>query len=143
MTVKIYYKRTTSKKKPTNLVLFVDEKFNISSLKKHILSPEYIYISDVLKIKNSQKKIVSFEISSKRNIILISLKKNLSSSDAENLGAKFYEQFKDSKQLEYNVNSDTLNSHSKNLIGNFLHGIKLKSYKFEKYKTKKKKLIFL
>ena len=42
------------------------------------------------------------------------------------------------KQNEYNLNSDTLSNKQKNIIGYFLHGLKLKSYKFEKYKTKKK-----
>ena len=139
MTISINYKNSLTKKNSSNLVLFVDEKFNISHLKKHILSSEYSYVADILKNRNSQKKITSFEISSKKRIILVSLKKNLSSSNAENLGAKFYDRFKDLKQLEYNVNSDTMPSSLKHLIGNFLHGIKLKSYKFEKYKSKKNK----
>jgi leucyl aminopeptidase len=137
MTVQIHYKTAFTKKKTSNLVLFVDEKFNISSLKKHISRSEYSYIEDVLKVRNSQKKIVSFEISSKRTIILVSLEKNLSSSNAENLGAKFYDQFKDSNKIEFNIDSNTISNNIKNLFGNFLHGIKLKSYKFEKYKTKK------
>ena len=139
MTISINYKDSAIKKNSSNLVLFVDEKFNISHLKKNISTSEYSYISDIIKIKNPQKKIVSFDISSKRKIILVSLNKNLSNSDVENLGAKFYDQFKDSKQLEYIVNSDTIPSTSKNVVGNFLHGIKLKSYSFEKYKTKKNK----
>ena len=125
MTISIIYKNSSIKKNSSNLVLFVDEKFNISHLKKHISISEYSYISDIIKIKNPQKKIVSFDISSKRKIILVSLKKNLSNSNVENLGAKFYDQFKDSKQLEYIVNSDTISSTFKILIGNFLHGIKL------------------
>ncbi len=139
MTISIIYKNSLTNKNSSNLVLFVDEKFNISHLKKHISRSEFFYISDVIKIRNPQKKIVSFDISSKRKIILVSLKKNLSSSNIENLGAKFYDHFKDSKTFEYNVNSDSVPSGLKNLIGNFLHGITLKSYKFEKYKTKKNK----
>ena len=56
MTVQIHYKTAFTKKKTSNLVLFVDEKFNISSLKKHISRSEYSYIEDVLKVRNSQKK---------------------------------------------------------------------------------------
>ena len=40
---------------------------------------------------------------------------------------------------ENNVNSETIDNKSINLIGHFLHGMRLKSYKFEKYKTKKDK----
>ena len=56
------------------------------------------------------------------------------------MGAKFYDLFKDFKKNEYNLNSDSINNEHKNLIGNFLHGLKLKSYVFEKYKTKKSKI---
>ena len=139
MTISINYKNGSSKKNSTNLVLFLDEKLNISNIKKYISSSEYSFISDMIKIKNPKNQIVSFDISSKRKIILVSLKKNISSSDLENLGASFYDQFKDLKQNEYYVNSDSLFSQNKNYLGNFLHGIRLKSYRFEKYKTKKSK----
>ena len=49
MTVKINYKSSSSKNNLTNLILFVDEKFNISVLKKHISNSESSYISDLLK----------------------------------------------------------------------------------------------
>ena len=139
MTISINYKNGSSKKNSTNLVLFLDEKLNISNIRKYISGSEYTFISDMIKIKNPKNKIVSFDISSKRKIILVSLKKNISSSDLENLGASFYDQFKDLKQNEYYVNSDSLISQNKNYLGNFLHGIRLKSYRFEKYKTKKSK----
>ena len=139
MTISINYKNGSSKKNSTNLVLFLDEKLNISNIRKYISGSEYTFISDMIKIKSPKNQIVSFDISSKRKIILVSLKKNISSSDLENLGASFYDQFKDLKQTEYYVNSDSLFSQNKNCLGNFLHGIKLKSYRFEKYKTKKSK----
>ena len=139
MTIVINYKNSPSKKNPSNLVLFIDEKFNISNIRKHISGPEYSFISDMLKTKSLKKKIVSFDINSKKKIILVSLKKNISSSESENLGANFYDKFKEAKQTEYNVNSDSLILQNKNVLGNFLHGIRLKSYSFEKYKTKKNK----
>ena len=58
MTVQIIYKNKTPKKSPYNLVLFVDEKFNISSLKKHISSSEFALISDLIKTRDEKKKIV-------------------------------------------------------------------------------------
>ena len=138
MTVQINYKNKFSKKETSNLVLFVDEKFNISTLKKHILSSEYSYILDLVKTKDRKKKIVTFDINSKKKIILVAFKNKLTNSDAENLGAKFYDLFKDSKSHNYNINTDTVPNSYKNFIGHFLHGIKLKSYHFDKYKTKKK-----
>ena len=48
MTIQINYKTSYSKKVSSNLVLFVDEKFNISGLKKHISNSEFSYIADLL-----------------------------------------------------------------------------------------------
>ena len=139
MSVSINYKNSLNKKNGHNLVLFVDEKFNISKLKKHISSSEYSFIADLLKSTDLKKKIVIFEISSKKKIILISIKSDITSSDIENLGAKFYDTFKEFKLNEYQLNSDTVPNNIKNLVGYFLHGLMLKSYNFEKYKTKKNK----
>tara|TARA_B100001057_G_scaffold439395_1_gene472543 strand:- start:55 stop:1512 length:1458 start_codon:yes stop_codon:yes gene_type:complete len=141
MSVKINYKSASTKQKNSNLVLFVDEKLNISGLKKHISSSEFSYISDLIKVKKDEKKkIISFDLSSKRKIILVTINSNSNFSEVENLGAKFYDQFKVLKQNQFDINTDSLKNQLKNLIGHFLHGIKLKSYSFEKYKTKKNKI---
>ena len=42
------------------------------------------------------------------------------------------------KSSEYFINSDTAVGNFNNFLGHFLHGLKLKSYEFNKYKTKKK-----
>ena len=139
MSVIINYKANFIKKNMSNIILFSDEDFNISALKKHIQNADYLFISDLIKTKDKKDKILSFDLSSKRKIILVSLKKNIKHFEIENLGAKFYDLFKENKNNEYNLNSDTLPSKLNNLLGYFLHGIKLKSYVFEKYKTKKSK----
>ena len=137
MLVNIIYKNNNAKSKTADIVFFVDEKYNISSLKKNFSNAEYSYISDLLKISDKQKKILSFKFNSKKTIILVSIKKNIKHFEAENLGATFYENIKNHKQTIYVLNTDTLLNEFKNLIGYFLHGVKLKSYQFEKYKTKK------
>tara|TARA_Y100000768_G_scaffold1501_2_gene1177 strand:- start:291 stop:1745 length:1455 start_codon:yes stop_codon:yes gene_type:complete len=139
MNIKINFKKQALNKSSGNLVLFADEKLNIYSSKKYISDSEYSYLSDLLKNKDSNKKIISFDINSNRKIIIVSLNKNLNKSDTENLGAKCYEVFSELRKTEYYIYSDTLSNKSKNLLGYFLHGIRLKSYKFEKYKTKKTK----
>ena len=63
MTVQINYKANSSIKTSSNLVLFVDEKFNTSGLKKHILNSEFLYISDLLKKSDLKKDLIVFEIS--------------------------------------------------------------------------------
>ena len=134
MTLKINYKNNGSKKISSNLVLFVDEKFNISSLKKYLSNNEFSYISDLLKNSDFKKDLLCFEISSKKTIFLVSIKKDFKSSDVENLGAKFHSHINFDKKNEYYVNSDTVKSKIKNFIGYYIHGVKLKSYEFNLYK---------
>ncbi len=138
MNLKINYNNRTVKNH-SNLVLFVDENFNILKLKKYLSKKDYSFLFDLLKTKDLKKQILTFDINSKKKIILISLKKNLKSCNLENLGAKFYDTFKDSKLNDYLINSDTAPSEPNNVVGYFLHGLRLKSYIFEKYKTKKNK----
>ena len=49
MSIKINYKNNISNKSAANLVLFVDENFNISGLKKYLSNSEFSYITDLLK----------------------------------------------------------------------------------------------
>tara|TARA_B100001057_G_scaffold143693_1_gene143458 strand:+ start:8130 stop:9584 length:1455 start_codon:yes stop_codon:yes gene_type:complete len=137
MNIKINFKKQVFNKSNENLILFVEENFNISSLKKSISSSDYSYISDLLKTRDFKKKIITFDISSKKKIILVSLKKNLTSSEIENLGADCYKIIKELKESNFFINSDTAMKKSKNFVGHFLHGIRLKSYLFEKYKSNK------
>ena len=139
MTVEINYRNSNSKKSSSNLVLFVDEKFNISGLKKYFSNSEFSYISDLLKNVDLKKNLLVFEINSKKTIFLASIKKDIKTSDIENLGAKFHGFINYDKKKDYFVNSDTINSKEKNFLGYFLHGIKLKSYEFNIYKSKKNK----
>jgi len=142
MALQINYKTNSSKKISSNLVLFVDEKFNINGLKKNISSSELSYISDLLKNSDLKKDLLVFKINSKKTIFLVSIKKDIKTSDIENLGAKFHGYLNYNKKSEYFVNADTVNSKIKNFAGYFLHGIKLKSYEFNVYKSKKdKKLV--
>ena len=137
MPIQINLKKNTIKKPINNLVLFSDQKFSTNHIKKYISSNELSYIDDLLKISDLEKKILVFELSSKKKVILISIKKNLKTSDIENLGAEFYGRIDQDKKEDYYINTDSVNTTHENFIGYFLHGLKLKSYKFNKYKTKK------
>ena len=144
MAVQINYKSSRSKKDLSNLVLFVDEKFNIAGLKKNISKSEFLYISDLLKTSDLKKDLLFFKINSKKTIFLVSIKKDIKTSDIESLGAKFHSYIDYDKRNDYFVNSDTVNNKIKNFVGYFLHGLKLKSYEFNIYKSKKdKKTIFI
>jgi leucyl aminopeptidase len=143
MSIKINYKNSGLKKAQNNLVLFVDEKFNIKPLNKFISSSEYSYIQDLLKSSDLDKKLFVFELNSKKNVILVSLKKNLKTSDIENLGAELFGRINYGKGKEYFISSDNITGNYSNFLGHFLHGLKLKSYEFDKYKTKKENRLIL
>ena len=57
MSVEITNKIKISKKNSHNLVLFVDEKFNISNIKKHVLGSDYKFIADLIKTRDLKKKL--------------------------------------------------------------------------------------
>ena len=139
MSIQINYKAGPFKKKSSNLVLFVDENFNITGLKKLISNEEYSFIGDLLAINDKKKKIIAYDLNSRRRIILISIKKKITTSEVEALGAKFYDIFKDIKQNHFDINSETAKNTLQNFVGYFLHGLRLKSYIFDKYKSKKEK----
>ena len=71
MTVKISYLNRKINELSSNLVLFTNERFDIKSLKKNLSSSEFSYIDDLLKTSDLKKKILVFEVNSKKKIILI------------------------------------------------------------------------
>ncbi len=137
MSLKINYLKKVITRPSANFVLFVDEKYNLSSIKKYLSNSEFSYINDLLKTNDLKKKLLVFELTSKKKIILISIKKNFKTSDIENLGAEFYNRINYGKNSEYFILSDSLEKKGDNFLGHFLHGLKLKSYDFKKYKSKK------
>ena len=85
MPIKISYSNKSKKKAPSNLVLFVDENFNIKAIKNFFSNNEFLYVSDLLKNSDLKKNFLVFRISSRKIIYLVSIKKDLKSSDIENL----------------------------------------------------------
>ena len=75
MALKINYLKKPSSKPTSNLVLFIDEKLNISSLKKYLLENELKYISEISKANDTKKNIFIYQINLKRKKILIKNKK--------------------------------------------------------------------
>ena len=137
MTININYLGSANEKSSSNIVLFSNEKFNIDNQKKYLSETEFSYIKDLLKTYDLKKNLFVFEVTSKKKVILISIKNNLKVSEIENLGAEFYSKINSTKNIEYFIISDSIPNKQKNFLGHFLHGLKLKSYQFKKYKTKK------
>ncbi len=69
MSLNINFKKGNLKKSYTNLVLFVDEKFGSSHLKKYISSSDFAYITDLLKASDTSKKMLIFEVSAKKKLL--------------------------------------------------------------------------
>ena len=137
MPIKISYNKKATDKISSNTVLFVDEKFSIDKIRKYFLNNEFLFIKDLLRTSDLKKKILVFEVNSKKKIVLISIKKDIKNFDIENLGAEFYNRINYGKNSEYFIISDSVTGRNENFIGHFLHGLRLKSYEFKKYKTKK------
>ena len=90
----------------------------------------------------TQKKIFYFLILiQKKKIALISIKKKLRNSAIENLGAEFFKNVDQDKNIEYFLVSDSIVENRNSFLGFFLHGLKLKSYEFKKYKSKKERKV--
>ena len=137
MSIKVNYSKKTTINSSNNIVLFSDAKFNINSSNKYLTNSELSYIKDLLKTFDLKKNMFVFEITSKKKIILISIKDTLENFDIENLGAEFYKKINQGKTNQFFIFSDSIVSKKNNFLGYFLHGMKLKSYEFFKYKTKK------
>ena len=108
MSIKINYLKKISGKDAGNLILFSDDKYNLSNLKKHLSNSEFSYINDLLKTSDLKKKFLIFEVHSKKKIVLVQIKKNLKNFDIENLGAELYGSINLGKNTDYFLNSDSL-----------------------------------
>ena len=137
MSIKINYSKNTYNENSSNLVLFSNDKFNLNNLKKYLINSDFSYINDLLKTSDLKKNLFVFELNSKKKIVLISIKNNFKNSDIENLGAEFYGCINHGKNSEYYIISNSIVTKHNNFLGHFLHGLKLKSYQFNKYKSKK------
>ena len=75
-------------------------------------------------------------MNAKRKIVLISIKNNLKTAEIEKLGGELHGRINYGKNSEYFLISDSLGNKHDIFLGHFLHGLKLKSYEFKKYKSK-------
>ena len=142
MAIKINFKKNISEKLVKNYVLFSDENFKIMGLNSLPLQKHASNINKTVdnnKIKD--KNFLLFDLSPNQKILLVKLKKDTSSLEIEKIGAKFYDYIKSCSIYSstfFENNFKIINAKNKNFLVEFIHGVKLKSYIFEKYKSKKK-----
>ena len=138
MSVQVIYK---NKLKLTNrgvFAIFTDENFKPFREKKLITINESEFLKKILKSKpKSKKKILSFDLNPEKTLIVISIKKNNTNNDYENLGSLFYDFVNSNNYKSLNIFPETLYGNSSIIFDHFIHGLKLKSYEFKKYKSKK------
>ena len=140
MTVQVNYISKFNAKSVKNYALFANEKFQVNNLKKLFSKQQISFISEIIEKKNSKKNFLLFDLNSKQQIIFIKAKKNISTYEMENLGAEFHSFLKANliKNLILNAETAQYNQNRKDILEEFLFGVKLKSYEFNLYKSKKK-----
>jgi len=144
MSVQVVYKNKAKSSNSGTIALFTEDKFQIKNIRSFLSKNETSFVEKILKNKkNTKESIISFNINEKTTLILISLKKDLKGSDVENLGAEFYNFIKKNLFKDLSIITESLKSKpGKDFIGRFMHGLKLKSYEFNIYKSKKTKSLF-
>ena len=66
MSIKINYSKKAFNKLSSNLILFSKEGYKINNLKGYLSNSDFSYINDLLKTSDLKKKLLVFEISSKK-----------------------------------------------------------------------------
>ena len=75
MTVQVIYKNKVNLTNKGVFAIFVDENFNFFK-KNKVVSSSYIkFIKKALNMKPKKKKILSFDLSSEKTLVLVSVKK--------------------------------------------------------------------
>ena len=142
MSIKITQKNKITDKQVKNYVLFTDESFEIFGLSKLPLNSDSSAIKrSINSNKSKDKEFLIFNLNPTQKIILIKIKKKQSSSENEKKGAKFFSFIKSNSIFDvtlFEKNIYHTNSSNKLFVNEFLHGAQLKSYVFDKYKSKKK-----
>ena len=139
MTVQVIYKNRANLPNKGVFAIFTDENFKIIKNNKLLPKNEIVFLTNILKSKSKKKKIISLDLSSGKTLILISMKKNNTLNDFENLGSSFYDFIISNGFKSLNILTDSLNNNVTEISSRFVHGLKLKSYEFVKYKSKKDK----
>ena len=145
MSIKVELKKDINKEVIKNFVLFCDENFRISGLDNLPFSKYSSVINKSLsKNLTKDKLIISMSLDLNQKLILIKVKNK--SLDNEKLGARFHEYI--DKELILNLifldkNINLFVKKNKYFLDEFFHGVKLKEYRFNKYKSKKKLKILI
>ena len=119
-----------------SILFFANEKSEIKNINSYISLSQNNIFKKNLKNNNKKKEIFSFDINHNQKIIIYTLKNTKSSYERD--GAKLYEFFKKENLNKIHIFGDTIEDMNNNkCLLEVIHGMKLKSYTFDKYLTKK------
>ncbi len=140
MTLKVNYLGKFLNSSSKNIAFFLKKETKISELAK-IVGDKSISstLNKLIKNENFTKKkiITSIDRNIDKKLIFVWTDKDLSSYEIENLGAKFFDFLKNNLIEEVTIFGPSLNSKNYKLE-EFIHGMQLKSYTFDIYKSLKK-----
>ena len=146
MSIKISIRNSLNLKSVKNHVFFTNKDFQISQISKLPISE---FSSFIKKSLNSNKldnqNFLSLDINASQKVILIKIKDSQSPLDVEKIGAEFYVYLKSNSYLKttfYEQNIRNIFRQNKFFFDQFAHGLQLKSYEFNKYKSKSKEKKF-
>ena len=119
------------------IIFFANKKFEVKNISNLLNLSEVNLLKKNLKNNTKKKEIFSFDISHNQKIIIFSTKNNKDSYEKN--GAKLYEFLKNENLNKVHIYGDTIeNLNNMKCLHELIHGMKLKSYTFDKYLTKKK-----
>jgi leucyl aminopeptidase len=146
MTLELKLAKSVVKGKPTYFALFLDNSFNLGEFTDPDLKKNLDLFKKTSKFIRTEKK--DFEIltiRSEKKVLLINYLSNKNNKEKEiKFGAKFYDYLKlnDISLINFDAkNISSLSNTTINYFDNFIHGIELKAFCFDKYKNKKNKTL--
>ena len=146
MSIKISIKNSLNQKSVKNHVFFTNKNFKINELSKLPISKFSSFINQSLSSNElGDKNFLSLDINASQKVILIKIKDSQSPFDIEKIGAEFYVYLKSNLYLKttfYEQNIRNTFPKNKFFFDQFAQGLQLKSYEFNKYKSKSKEKKF-
>ena len=146
MSIKISVKNSLNQKLVKNHVFFTNKNFKINKLSKLPISKYSSFINQSLSSSElTDKNFLSLDINASQKVILIKIKDSQSPFDIEKIGAEFYVYLKSNLFLKttfYEQNISNTFPKNKSFFDQFAQGLQLKSYEFNKYKSKSKEKKF-
>ena len=137
MIIKEKYTKTAKLNKLSgSIVFFANKNSEIKNINSLLNTSEKNLFKKNLKNNTKKKEIFSFDINYNQKIIIYSLKNEINSYEKN--WAKLFQYLNNESLNKIHIFGDTIeNSNSMKCLHEIIHGMKLKSYSFERYLTKK------